>query len=676
MPPIYVKGGVWTNVEDEILKAAVAKYGLNQWARVASLLAKKTAKQAKARWNEWLSPTINRLEWAREDDEKLLNLARLLPNQWRSIAPIIGRTATQCAERYQRLLEDAQTADYNDDETGTVAGPGIETLPAAGNAAGDLNIHPESKPSRPDLEEMDEDELEMLSEAKARLANTLGKKAKRKARERMLEESKRIAQLQKRRELKAAGINVSLQSKNKKKRAEFDYNADIPHERQAHAGLYDVSEELLQNDNNTKAFEKHISANGMSLEEVEESHRKRSRQDKSEKRQQERQNNEIRAAADLVGEQEEKALKRRKLDLPTPANNTDKTQLFDDNELLGILKVDVPTEVRPPPQEGIDERILKATRELQAKQDLKSTLLAEDGVSSETQDVPTSAVKPAEIKSSLKAQKKQLLGLLRATFSGLPAPQNEVQIVLPSLGVNEEPVTLQTEFENELFVDKGERLRNLEILRQVDEEKALLRRSQAVQRGLLVPNPETLLDTELSTLLALDKEIVAELRALILSDYARYEDSSFKATIVDDLDEESYNNVHEEIRKEAEKQRNEPKKDAVISTGPVPSKGALIETLRDLGSTTISAAGAIISNTGHSEYSESIKQRISSIKKVFTGLSDATMELTSYKHMDEQEELAVASRSHRLHEMVDQLVQAEQHVQERYRRARLTASRV
>ena len=53
--------------------------------------------------------------------------------------------------------------------------------------------------------DMDEDEKEMLSEARARLANTRGKKAKRKAREMQLEEARRLAALQKRRELKAAG---------------------------------------------------------------------------------------------------------------------------------------------------------------------------------------------------------------------------------------------------------------------------------------------------------------------------------------------------------------------------------------------------------------------------------------------------------------------------------------
>ena len=39
---------------------------------------------------------------------------------------------------------------------------------------------------------MDEDELEMLSEARARLANTQGKKAKRKAREKQLEEARQV----------------------------------------------------------------------------------------------------------------------------------------------------------------------------------------------------------------------------------------------------------------------------------------------------------------------------------------------------------------------------------------------------------------------------------------------------------------------------------------------------
>jgi pre-mRNA-splicing factor CDC5/CEF1 len=105
---IIIKGGVWKNTEDEILKAAVMKYGKCQWSRVASLLTRKSAKQCKARWYEWLDPSIKKTEWNREEEEKLLHLAKLMPNQWRTIAPIVGRTAGQCMDHYEKLLDQAQ----------------------------------------------------------------------------------------------------------------------------------------------------------------------------------------------------------------------------------------------------------------------------------------------------------------------------------------------------------------------------------------------------------------------------------------------------------------------------------------------------------------------------------------------------------------------------------------
>lgn len=82
----------------------------------------------------------------------------------------------------------------------------------------------------------------MLSEARARLANTQGKKAKRKAREKQLEEARRLAALQKRRELRAAGIEVN--PRRKKKRG-VDYNAEIPFEKRPALGFYDTSTEEL-----------------------------------------------------------------------------------------------------------------------------------------------------------------------------------------------------------------------------------------------------------------------------------------------------------------------------------------------------------------------------------------------------------------------------------------------
>jgi len=226
---ILIKGGVWKNTEDEILKAAVMKYGKNQWARVASLLSRKSARQCKARWYEWLDPSIKKIEWSKNEEEKLLHLAKLMPNQWRTIAPIVGRTAGQCMEHYERLLDQAQE---------NAAG---ETDDPRRLRPGEIDPAPETKPARPDPIDMDEDEKEMLSEARARLANTKGKKAKRKARERQLEESKRLSMLQKRRELKAAGIESKLGGGNKRKY--IDYAREIPFQKIPPAGYYDAGEE-------------------------------------------------------------------------------------------------------------------------------------------------------------------------------------------------------------------------------------------------------------------------------------------------------------------------------------------------------------------------------------------------------------------------------------------------
>jgi pre-mRNA-splicing factor CDC5/CEF1 len=228
-----IKGGVWKNTEDEILKAAVMKYGKNQWDRIASLMPRKNSKQCKARWFEWLDPSIKKTEWTREEEEKLLHMAKLMPTQWRTIAPIVGRTAAQCLEHYEKLLDRAQGNDVDGAEDPRKLRPG------------EIDPSPETKPAKPDPVDMDADELEMLSEARARLANTRGKKAKRKAREKQMLEAKRLATLQKRRELRAAGLITGNKRRRTKKerQANFDFSSEIPFHKKAPSGFYDVSEE-------------------------------------------------------------------------------------------------------------------------------------------------------------------------------------------------------------------------------------------------------------------------------------------------------------------------------------------------------------------------------------------------------------------------------------------------
>ncbi|PVU94592.1 hypothetical protein BB561_002428 [Smittium simulii] len=334
---INIKGGVWKNTEDEILKAAVMKYGKNQWARISSLLVRKTPKQCKARWYEWIDPSIKKTEWSKDEDEKLLHLAKLMPTQWRTIAPIVGRTPAQCLERYQKLLDDAEALFSGKKDELALQGPqGGEFGDLASDDVrrlrlGEIDPDPETKPARPDPVDMDEDEKEMLSEARARLANTQGKKAKRKAREKQLEEAKKLASLQKRRELKAAGIEI----KKFKKRKHMDYNADIPFEKMPAPGFYDTTDELV-----SKGIAP--ASSKIKLQDIEPKKRWEREEDAAKRKQ----NNKKQAdekdtvvsfvkskldAAVLQKEQADRLLSRPKLVLPAPQ--------VSDNELKTIAKI-------------------------------------------------------------------------------------------------------------------------------------------------------------------------------------------------------------------------------------------------------------------------------------------------------------------------------------------------
>lgn len=319
MPRIFIKGGVWSNTEDEILKAAVMKYGKNQWSRIASLLHKKSGKQCKARWYEWLDPSIKKTEWSRAEDEKLLHLAKLMPTQWRTIAPLVGRTAAQCLERYEYLLDQAQRKE----------GEGVDEDPRK-LRPGEIDPAPETKPARPDPIDMDEDEMEMLSEARARLANTQGKKAKRKAREKQLEEARRLASLQKRRELRAAGIEIN---RFRKKRRGVDYNAEIPFERKPAQGFYNTTDENVKElePNYKKLRQEHMDEKRRDIQEERDRRKDKDRQKK-------RKENDLPGAIQSINKlmNEDASKKRSKLVLPSPQ--------ITDAEVQEVVKLGIASE--------------------------------------------------------------------------------------------------------------------------------------------------------------------------------------------------------------------------------------------------------------------------------------------------------------------------------------------
>lgn len=204
---------------------------------------------------------------------------------------------------------------------------------------GEIDPNPETKPARPDPKDMDEDELEMLSEARARLANTQGKKAKRKAREKQLEEARRLASLQKRRELRMAGIYVGIGGGRKRKRG-IDYNAEIPFEKPVPSGLYDTSEELYEPAEHDYKKLRQQQLDGELRSEKEERERKKDKQ-----KLKQRKENDFPASINNA----EPVKKRSKLVLPEPQ--------ISDAELEQVVKIGKASEsIKEAVEEGTDNQ--------------------------------------------------------------------------------------------------------------------------------------------------------------------------------------------------------------------------------------------------------------------------------------------------------------------------------
>jgi pre-mRNA-splicing factor CDC5/CEF1 len=564
---IMIKGGVWKNTEDEILKAAVMKYGMNQWARVASLLSRKSAKQCKARWYEWLDPSIKKTEWSREEEEKLLHLAKLMPSQWRTIAPIVGRTAAQCMEHYERLLDAAQQKE------GVEVGDDPRRL-----RPGEIDPNPENKPARPDPVDMDEDEKEMLSEARARLANTKGKKAKRKAREKQLEEARRLASLQKKRELKAAGIMSSNPQVHMKKRKFIDYASEIPFEKKAPAGFYDISEE------------KRISAKGIDpkraalqldkLEGVRRDAQEKKERKQDAKRQKSMMKSNLPQVIAAINEKNDpiNAIKRTALELPAPVVSNDELSdlaklgmhathaaalalengsatetraLMGDYSATPLRSVRGGAATATPSSRDVHDNIMQETANLLAMRNSATPLLGGENVElyegtgyvgATPSRTPSSAVSSAvgdktpmsatrtplrdelginpgqlygteaESAKAERAKAKRLASSLREGFESLPAPQNEYEINVPEKEDADDDAAAALREE-----DAGEREARERQQRELERERELKRRSTAVQKEL--PRP-----TKVKKMLihsALD-DVAAEMYRMLEHDLAKY----------------------------------------------------------------------------------------------------------------------------------------------------------
>ncbi|GMG37528.1 unnamed protein product [Ambrosiozyma monospora] len=340
----------------------------------------------------------------------------------------------------------------------------------------------------------------MLSEAKARLANTQGKKAKRKARERMIAESRRIALLQRRRELKQVGINAKIKHK-KKFKGETDYNAEIAFQRTPGEGPYDVTKEEKMNIKDKQGFSRKTEQFGTYNQELQKQRKKEKRRRDDMKRLNRTDESNLQIKPDDDGDE---VRKRRKLVLSEP----------------GMIEVKQDTD--------IDSRIEQATKSLNKKSFEKSVLFTKADTEEQNEELKDEIVKvkkePGVKKLKVKKEKghkKPKVVTLAMKLRKLPKPLNDFEIIADEtptelIITEEQPTTSDTPSTNGLVTDKGEIQKREEANKQELIGNLLV--TQAKKQGLPIPSLASATEYDIPMSGSVEDQITSKMIELIRND--------------------------------------------------------------------------------------------------------------------------------------------------------------
>ena len=94
----------FTLEDDDTLRCLVARFGERAWQIVANHMPGRNARQCKERWQNYLSPCINRSPWSSDEDLLLLQKQKELGSRWVQIATFFtNRTDAMVKNRFQVL---------------------------------------------------------------------------------------------------------------------------------------------------------------------------------------------------------------------------------------------------------------------------------------------------------------------------------------------------------------------------------------------------------------------------------------------------------------------------------------------------------------------------------------------------------------------------------------------
>lgn len=101
----------FTQKEDDLLTDIVERLGTGNWELVAKEMKKRTARQCRERWINYLSPELRNDPWTPQEDKLLDELYENLGSKWQKIAEYFPTRSGNCVRnrfklRQRRMLKE------------------------------------------------------------------------------------------------------------------------------------------------------------------------------------------------------------------------------------------------------------------------------------------------------------------------------------------------------------------------------------------------------------------------------------------------------------------------------------------------------------------------------------------------------------------------------------------
>lgn len=95
----------FTPEEDDLLTEIIERIGTNDWELVSKEMKKRTARQCRERWINYLSPELRNDPWTEEEDKLLDELYAELGSRWHKIAEYFPTRSGNCVRNRFKLRQ-------------------------------------------------------------------------------------------------------------------------------------------------------------------------------------------------------------------------------------------------------------------------------------------------------------------------------------------------------------------------------------------------------------------------------------------------------------------------------------------------------------------------------------------------------------------------------------------